>query len=181
MARVPYVDPNDLDSEYRDLVVSSLQPGETLNVYRAIVNNPDVLDGFRAFLGVLWNRSGLTDRQREIVILTTAAETGSSYEWHQHAGIAADAGLDQTEIDAIARDDRRPFPVEEQALLSYTRAVIRGRVTDPLHEAAAERFDEQTLVAIGATAAGYLALARVIDALDVDIEAGEAFVGWDPV
>ena len=75
MARVPYVDPNDLDSEYRDLVVSSLQPGETLNVYRAIANNPDVLDGFRAFLGVLWNRSGLTDRQREIVILTTAAET----------------------------------------------------------------------------------------------------------
>lgn len=69
MARVPYVDPNDLDSEYRDLVVSSLQPGETLNVYRAIANNPDVLDGFRAFLGVLWNRSGLTDRQREIVIL----------------------------------------------------------------------------------------------------------------
>jgi len=180
MARVPYVNGDDLDSEYRDLVVSSLQPGRSLNVYRAIATNPDVLAGLRAFLGSLWNHSGLTDRQREIVILTTASEITSSYEWHQHVRIAADAGLGRGEIAAIARDDRGSFSTTEGDLIAYTRAVVRGRVTDSLHEAMAEHFDEGTVTGVAATATGYLALGRTIDALGVSLEAGDEFVGWDP-
>lgn len=180
MARVPYVDGDGLDSEYQDLVVSSLQPGRSLNVYRAIANNPDVLEGLRAFLGSLWNHSGLTDRQREIVILTTASEITSSYEWHQHVRIATDAGLDRGELAAIARDDRTDFPTAERELIAYTRAVVRGRVTDSLHDAVTGHFDERTITGVAATATGYLALGRVIDALGVSLEADDEFVGWDP-
>ncbi|MFB6123967.1 MAG: carboxymuconolactone decarboxylase family protein [Haloferacaceae archaeon] len=179
MARVPYVTQDDLDGEYQDLIVSSLQPGKTVNVYSAIGNNQEVLGGFRAFLGALWSDSGLTDRQREIVILTAATEIDSAYEWHQHVSIAIDAGLDEAEISALARDDRSPFSTAEQALVAYTRAVARGRVNDVLHEAASEHFDRETLVGAAATAAGYVALGRVIDALGVEIEAGDEFVGWD--
>ncbi|WP_255167226.1 carboxymuconolactone decarboxylase family protein [Natrononativus amylolyticus] len=180
MARVPYVTQDDLDPEYQELVVSSLQPGKTVNVYSAIGNNQEVLRGLREFLGALWNHSGLTDRQREIVILTAASEIGSAYEWHQHVTIATDAGLEPAEIGAIARDDRRALPDEERALVAYTRAVVRGRVTDALHEAVVEYVGEETTVGAAATAAGYLALGRIIDALDVDLEAGDEFVGWDP-
>ena len=180
MARVPYVTREDLDPEFRDLVVSSLQPGETLNVYSAIGNNAEVLRGLRGFLGALWNHSGLGDRQREIVILTAASEIGSTYEWHQHVGIAADAGLTAEEIGAIARDDRTPFSTAEQGLVAYARAVARGRVEEPLHAAMAEHFDDETIVGAAATAAGYVALGRVIDALGVEIESGDEFVGWAP-
>jgi alkylhydroperoxidase family enzyme len=179
MARVPPVTASDLDPEHRDLIVSSLQPGETLNVYSTIGNNESILVGLRAFLSTLWDESGLSDRQREIVILTTASETRQDYEWHQHVGIASNAGLDRTEIGAIARDDRAGFSTSEQALIAYTRAVIRGRVTDALHEAAAEQFDEETMIGAAATAAGYLALGRMIEAFDIEIEADEEFVGWD--
>lgn len=180
MARVPYVAADELEPEYRDLVVSSLQPGETLNVYSAIATNQDVLYGLRAFLGSLWSDSGLTDRQREIVILTTAAEMGSEYEWHQHAAIATDAGIEPTEIAAIARDDHEPFTDEEAALVAYARAVVRGRVTDPLHAAVLEYVDEGTVVGAASTAAGYAALGLIIDALGVEIESGDEFVGWEP-
>lgn len=180
MARVPYVTQKDLDPDYRDLVVSSLQPGKTVNVYSAIGNNQAVLRGFREALGAFWNDSGLTDRQREIVILTAAAEIRSAYEWQQHVSIAGDAGLTPAEIAAIARDDRSPFPDEERALVAYTRAVARGRVDDALHEAMTEYFQTDTVVGAASTAAGYVALGRVIDALGVDIEADEEFVGWDP-
>lgn len=180
MPRVPYVEQDALDAEYRDLVVSSLQPGKTVNVYSAIANNPEVLRGFREALGSVWNHSGLTDRQRELVVLAAASETGSAYEWHQHVTIATDAGITREEIAAVARDDRSPFPEAERALLAYTRAVVRGRVDDAHHAALAEHFDADTVVGAAATAAGYLALGRVIDALGVDIEAGDEFVGWDP-
>ena len=165
MARVPYVPQAELDPDYQDLVVSSLQPGKQLNVYSALSNNQEVLRGMRALLGTLWNDSGLTDRQREIVILTLASETGSEYEWHQHVSIAAEAGLE---------------PEEEHLIVSYTRAVAQGRVTDELHEAIGEHLGERALVGAASTAAGYLALGRVIDALAVEVERGDQFVGWDP-
>ena len=106
MPRVDYVTQEEIGEEYADLIVSSLQPGKRANVYSAIGNNPAVLAGFREFLGSLWEHSGLSDRQREIAILTAASEIGSEYEWHQHVNIATDAGLTREEIAAIGRDDR---------------------------------------------------------------------------
>jgi len=179
MGRVPYRTEDEVAQEYREYVVSSLQPGERLNVYSAVANNPDVLAGLREFLSSLWARSGLTERQREVVILATAAEIGGAYEWHQHVNIATGVGLTAGEISAIGRDDRSGFPVEEQALIAYTRAVVRGRVTDALHDGVAEHFGERAMVGAAATAAGYLALGRLIDAFDVGIESGEEFVGWE--
>ena len=79
MARVPYVDASDVPDEYEDLLESSLQ-GKPLHVYQSIGNNPAVLAGFRSFLGSLWTDSGLTDRERELVILAVARETGNRYE-----------------------------------------------------------------------------------------------------
>lgn len=179
MARVPYTDPAELPAEYRDLVVSSLQPGKTVNVYRAIGNNPEVLDGFRTFLGSLWNESGLADRERELVILATARAVDCAYEWHQHVGIAKDAGVTEAEIRAINAGDTGEFSAAEAVLLDYTNAVINGTVTDDLSDDLADHYDTETVAGATATAAGYLALARVIDALGVEIEAGDEFVGWD--
>lgn len=179
MARVAYTDPEDLPEEYRDLVVSSLQPGKTVNVYRAIGNNPDVLDGFRTFLGALWSDTGLEDRQRELVILATARAVDSAYEWHQHVGIARGVGVTDDEIRAVGAGDLDAFDDDDRALLEYTTAVVAGTVTDELHEAIAARLDDATVAGAAATAAGYLALARVIDALGVEIETGDEFVGWD--
>lgn len=179
MARVPYASKEDLDPEYHDLIVSSLQ-GKPRNVYAAIGNNPVVLKGLRQFFGSLWTDSGLTDRQRELVILTAASEFGSTYEWHQHTNIALGVGIEAEEIAAIGRDDREPFSSTEAALIAYTRAVARGRVEEPHHIAISEYFDDSTVVGIAATAAAYAALANLIDALGVEIEAGEEFVGWAP-
>ncbi|MFB6157604.1 MAG: carboxymuconolactone decarboxylase family protein [Haloferacaceae archaeon] len=178
MARVPYIEPEELDPEYRDLVVSSLQPGKRVNVYSAVGNNPPVLRGLRDYLGALWNDSGLTDRQRELVILTVAAETGNRYEWHQHVNIAEGAGVTREEMTAIAEDDADPFDAGEVALCEYARAVVGNGVTDDVHEAVADRFDDRTVAGAAATAAGYLCLGRVIEALGVEIEAGDEFVGW---
>jgi alkylhydroperoxidase family enzyme len=134
----------------------------------------------REFLGALWSHSGLTERHRELVILTAASEIGSEYEWHQHVNIATDVGLRPDEIAAIARDDRSSFPDEEQALVAYARAVARGRVTDGLHELVSEYFDEETVVGAASITAGYVGLGRVIDALGVEIETGDEFAGWVP-
>lgn len=179
MARVPYVDPADIPEEYRDLVVSKLQ-GKPVNVYAALGNNPEVLAGTRAFLSSLWESTGLTDRERELVILLTAAENESRYEWHQHVGIGADAGVTEAEMAAIADGDLDGFDGDESVLLRYAAAVLDREVDDALHDEFVAAYDESTAVGVASLANGYTSLAGVLDALDVGLEDGEAFAGWDP-
>ncbi len=179
MARVPYVDPEDLPAEYRDLVVSKLQ-GKPVNVYAAIGNNPEVLAGTRAFLSSLWESTGLPDRERELVILLAAAESDSRYEWHQHVGIGGDAGVTEAEMAAIADGDLDGFEGDEAVLLRYAAVVLDHEVDDALHDAFVGAYDESTAVGVASLATGYRSLAGVLDALDVGLEDGEEFRGWDP-
>jgi len=179
MARVSYVDPEDLPEEYRDLVVSKLQ-GRPVNVYAALGNNPEVLAGTRAFLSSLWESSGLTERERELVILLAAAENRSRYEWHQHVRIGRDAGVAEAEMAAIAGGDFDAFDDGEALLLRYAHAALGREVDDALHDEFVAARDESTAVGVASLANGYTSLAGVLDALDVGLEDGDEFAGWDP-
>lgn len=179
MARVPYVDASDVPDEYEDLLESSLQ-GKPLHVYQSIGNNPEVLAGFRSFLGSLWTDSGLSDRERELVILASAHEAGSRYEWHQHVNIARGVGIDDDEIAAIGSSDTEPLSGDETTLIEYARAVVRGEVDAVAHDEIAALYDDETVVGIAATASGYDALSGVIDAVDLELESGTEWHGWDP-
>lgn len=176
MARIPYADAEDLPSEYRELLVSSLQ-GKPVNVYRAIGNNPEVLHGLRTFLGSLWEESGLDDHSRELVILTVCREAPSPYEWHQHVNIARDVGIDDAKIEAIAKREYDEFDRPEQLLVEYVSAVVTDDVTDELYEDVAAQYTDSQLVGITGLAGGYTGLARMLEAFDVETET--SFVGWE--
>lgn len=177
MARVHHVSESDLDPEYHDLLFSGLQPDKKVNVYASVGNNPEILSGLRTFLGTVWSDSGLTDRQRELVILAVADQIGSEYEWQQHVNIATKLGLEEAEIVAVSTGDLDRFTPEERLLTEYARAVVDGEVTDELHADLAERFDDETIVGIAAAAAGYLTFGRIVGALGVETES--SFVGWE--
>ncbi|MFC7157026.1 carboxymuconolactone decarboxylase family protein [Halomarina halobia] len=188
MVRIPYVDPDDLPEENRNLLETSMDAGdleeahehlfstETRNVHRAIGNNPAVLRGFRSSNTTLWNESGVTERQRELVILATARAIDSRYEWHQHVRHALGAGLTPDEIRAIAREDYDSFSDPEAALLTYVAALTQGEVEDDQYTGVAAQFDDSTVVGITMLASKYVGLARALAAFDVDTE--EPFVGW---
>lgn len=177
MARVPYVESEDVPEEHRDLLVSSLQD-RPLHVYQALGNNPEVLAGMRGFFGSLWSDSGLSDRRRELVVLGVTREIDNAYEWHQHVNIARAEGIEDETIATISAGEFDALDEEEAILLRYALAVVRGEVDDRAHDAVSELYDDSAVVGIAALAEGYAALGGVIDALGVDLE-GE-FVGWDP-
>ncbi|ESS03504.1 MAG: hypothetical protein A07HR67_01902 [uncultured archaeon A07HR67] len=185
MARVPYVDATDVPDDHEALLESSLQ-NRPLNVYRSIGNNPAVLAGMRSFLRSLWDDSGLSDRERELVILATAAEIGSRYEWHQHVTIARDVGIEDAVIAAIGAGgaggagDPAGLDADERTLIGYVRAVVREEVDAVAHAAIAASYDEAAIVGIAALAQGYVALGGLIRAFDLELEPGRTFHGWDP-
>lgn len=179
MARVPYVDATDVPDDHEHLLESALQ-GEPLHVYRSIGNNPAVLAGMRSFLRSLWNDSGLTEREREFVILATAREIDSRYEWHRHVNVARDVGIDDAVIAAVGDDDLARLGDDERTLVEYARAVVRGDVDAVTHASIASLYDDAEIVGIAATAGGYAALGGLIRAFDLELEPGTPFHGWDP-
>ena len=179
MARVPYAEAADVPDEYEDLLESSLQ-GKPLHVYRSVGNNPEVLAGLRSFLGSLWTDSGLTERERELVILAVASEVGNRYEWHQHVNIARGVGIGDDEIAALGAGETGPLGEEETTLVEYALAVVRGEVDAVAHDEIAALYDDGTVVGIAAAARGYDALGGMIDAFDLELESETEFHGWDP-
>ncbi|ELZ39987.1 carboxymuconolactone decarboxylase [Halorubrum californiense DSM 19288] len=179
MARVPYAEKSDVPDEYEDLLESSLQ-GKPLHVYQSIGNNPEVLAGLRSFLGSLWTDSGLTDRERELVILAVTSDIGNRYEWHQHVNVARGVGISDDEIAALGRGDPAPLGDAETTLVEYALAVARGEVDAIAHEEIAALYDDETVVGIAAAARGYDALGGMIDAFDLELESGTELHGWDP-
>jgi alkylhydroperoxidase family enzyme len=185
MARIDYVDPEDLPAEKRHLLdsMSDEEPDDhglrrdRLNVYRLLGRNRAVLEGFREYLGTVWSEAGLDAHEREVVILATARAADSRYEWHQHVRVALDEGMAPETILAIAQDGPKRLADAHAALYEYVTAFVAGEVDDDTHARLASHYDEPTVLGVATLAGNYLGLAHVFDALDVDLETG--FVGWD--
>ncbi|WP_134670219.1 carboxymuconolactone decarboxylase family protein [Halorussus marinus] len=187
MARIPYVDQEDLPPDRQSLLDTLSDEaessdahslgGETLNVYRAMGNNADLLAAFQTYGSAVWDESGLSAREREFVILSVAFHADSAYEWHQHVRVALDEGLTVEEIRAVSGGDRERLDEDARTLVAYVGAFVDGTVDDDDHDRLAARYDDETVVGIDLLAGTYLGLARALDALAVETEV--EFVGWD--
>lgn len=181
MARVSYVDEDDVPEEYQDLLISALQ-GKPVHAYRSFGNNPEVLYGVRQLFSALWSDTGLSSRERELVVLVVAKKLRAEYEWHSHVKIAQgidvphEQVLSREEILALADDEYDGFSETEQLLIEYTHAVLDGAVHDGLHARMAEVYDDSTIVGACVLAGTYAMVARFFDAIDIDTD-GE-FHGW---
>jgi alkylhydroperoxidase family enzyme len=80
--RLPLVDPDDPDADprARELLgrVAALR-GRTLNVYRAIGNHPEVLEGVLRFGTAAYFRNSLTPAQRELAYLGASVANDCHY------------------------------------------------------------------------------------------------------
>ncbi len=189
MARIPYVDHDDLDPGDGELLDSSSPPEDlaeeyqhlmstrTRNSYRAIGHFPDVLRMYRDLVESIKRDSGLTVTEQEYVILRCARKIPSRYEWHNHVRIALNAGVEADAIRSIADRSYDDFSPEHRALLDYVDAFLEGTVDDEIHAALADFYDDATVVGVCLFAGYWLMNARVVDALGVEVE--EPFVGWD--
>lgn len=191
MARVPYLTQEDLSADEREALDalsdeeddgekkdSSNQTG-VRNVYHIMAHNVDLLNGFRTFGSTLWHESGLSPIERETVILATARNLDSKYEWHQHVRIAQDEGISAEEIVAISNSNTDRLTSSQAAIVEYVNDFAHGNVDEDVHELLSERFQNDEIVGIGMLCGLYIGLARLLDALNVSIEDNEEFVGWE--
>lgn len=174
LARVPLISPEP-DTELAPLAakLSGARRGKLINVYRALLNSPSLAESwFQHINAVRWGTS-LDGRLREIVIIRIGHLAKAAYVIKQHVPkLAVADGVSVVECDAL-RDWRSSplFDARERAVLAYADAVtLDAAASDETFADVARHFDAKGLVDLTVLIATYNMHARVVNALELDLE-----------
>jgi alkylhydroperoxidase family enzyme len=145
--------------------------GTPPNVYKALGNHPKLVAAWAEFSKTLRHDTRTPRALRELVILRGAQLMRSEYEWAQHLPMARKAGVREEQILALPAWRSSPeFDAREKAALALGEAVTQGRVSDEVYEEAVRHFGHHDYVELALVAAFYAMVARMIDAMGVQLE-----------
>lgn len=168
MARVRYLNPEDLAPEYQDM------PRMKSNITRALANSPRGAR-HKAGLGMyLRHESNLNPRLRELAILQVGYSTGSEYEYAHHVDVALSFGVSEADILAIAADSAG----QESSLEPLARAVLRAAremterlsLSDETFAVLNKALNAESLIDLLIAIGEYNGMVRIMAALQVDLE-----------
>ena len=151
--------------------LEELWGGTPPNLYKQLANHPKVIEAWNQFARTLRHESRTPRALRELMILRGAQLMRSEYEWAQHLKMARKAGISEAQINALAAWwSSKEFDAKEKAALALCEAVTQGHVSDAVYAEAMKHFDHQDYVELAVTAAFYAMVARMLDAMHVQLE-----------
>jgi alkylhydroperoxidase family enzyme len=168
MARLPYLEADQIAPEYRDMLERNT------NLHKLLVNSPDMARAFNGVGGYIRFKSKLDPRLRELAILQVGWLEKSEYEFTHHVKIGREFGVTDDDIaDLMAETAGQRSKLEPLA-----RAVLRGAremtrelamQEETFAEIKRELSDEQ-MVDLVLTIAFYCAVVRVLATMRIDNE-----------
>lgn len=168
MARIPYLDRENLAPEHRDLLARNI------NLYRTLVHSPNGLRSFSGLGQYIRYGSKLDPRLRELAILQVGYLTRSKYEYSHHIKIGRDFGVSDDDIRGmIAETEGRPSNLEPVAKVVLRAA--REMTTDLAASEAtfaelAAAFSTEHLTDLVITIAFYSAVVRILETMQIGVE-----------
>jgi alkylhydroperoxidase family enzyme len=172
VTRVPLVPDESADDVTASVFAAFYAEGrEPIALYRALANAPSMLRSYSTLARAL-RHDAVTDRcLRELVILRTAQLTDSEYEWSHHVPMATAAGVPADQIRALAAwEQSTAFDERQRAALRCAEEVHSLGVTDETFAELERVLDVAGALEIVLTASFYQAVARMIQALDLEVE-----------
>jgi 4-carboxymuconolactone decarboxylase len=150
------------------------QPLGRLNIFATLARHPELFKAWMPFAGYLLTAGTLSGRDRELLILRTAINCGSPYEWGQHVRISLAGGIDRETIDRVpAGADAPGWSAAESALLRAADELhVDAKVSDATWAALAESYDERQLIEIVMLVGQYHMVAFTLNSLGVEQDEG---------
>lgn len=181
--RIAPVDLTTIDDEQREALAPftgggrdvTKSDGAVLNIFRTMVHAPKALTAFLAWGGyILSRRNSLAERNRELVILRAGFNCGSGYEFTQHTRIGLQAGLSESEIEAIkAGPDDPSWSAEDRAMLRATDDLTRDfHVSDESWAALSFLTDAQKMHLV-MTVGQYTQVSMMLNSFGVQLDPGQ--------
>ncbi len=144
------------------------------NIFPTLAQHPEFFRAWLPFGGFLLTAGKLSGRDRELLILRTAVNCRSSYEWGQHVRISLDGGIDRETIDRVLEGpDADGWSPQEAALLRAADELrADSRISDGTWETLAEAYDTEHLIEVTMVVGHYTMLAGALNSLGVELDEG---------
>ena len=168
MARLPYLDEDDLAEEDKDIVK------RPINLNRIIAHSPEAAHKFSGVGGYIRFGSSLDPRLREMAILQVGYLTKSPYEYSHHLKIGRDFGVAESDVTAIETETAggdSGLPKLDRAVLRGAREMTEGmKLSDDTYAVWGEHLSEAHIVDLTMVIAFYNGVVRLLGALEIDVE-----------
>jgi 4-carboxymuconolactone decarboxylase len=144
------------------------------NIFPSIARHPALFRAWLPFAAYLLSDGLLPARERELLILRTARNCRSSYEWGQHVRIAAALGMSGDDFSGILDGPEAAGWSESDAVLLRSADELHadGKIRDETWATLAGYFDEASLIEITMLVGHYHMVAFVLNSLEVELDEG---------
>ena len=172
MARLTNLSREELkqeDQKYYDEISASR--GSVRGPYGVLLHSPDLAARVAHTGAYVRYDFDMPEALKETVIIATAREIKSQYEFAAHARLARQAGVSESTIKAVA-DGSAPAGLsgDEQLVVRYTQQLLRDhKVNDATFNAVQERFGIQGALNMTVLIGHYLLVGQVLAAFEVEL------------
>ena len=175
MARLPDLNRDQLnaeDQQYFDEILGSR--GSVRGPYGVLLHSPKLAARVANTGTYVRFESDMPNSLKEVVIITTAREIKSQYEFTAHARLAREAKVSDETIKAIAQGTApQGLTGDEELLVRFTQQLLRDhKVTDATYNAVKDRFGVQGTVDVTGLIGHYLLVGQVLAVFEVELAAG---------
>jgi alkylhydroperoxidase family enzyme len=168
MARLPYLEPDQVAEQYRDMLKRNT------NLHKLLVNSPEMARAFSGLGGYIRNRSTLDTRLRELAILQVGWIERSEYEFTHHVKIGKEFGVTDADIEGmIAETAGKPSNLDPltKAVLKGAREMVRNlAMAESTFAEIKNSLSDEHMVDLVVTIGFYCAVVRVLATMKMDNE-----------
>ena len=176
--RIPPLPPDEWEGDVKRILEAvpggvSTRLGDN-NIFPTLARHPELFRAWLRLAGYLLTSGTLPGRDRELLILRTAVNCRSPYEWGQHVRISLAGGMARDEIDRVLEGpDADGWSEHEAALLRAADELHEGfRISDDTWETLARTCDTEQLIEATMVVGQYHMVAFALNTFGVELDEG---------
>ena len=168
MARLPYLEADQVAPEYRDMLKRNT------NLHKLLVNSPDMARAFSGLGGYIRHKSKLDPRLRELAILQVGWLERSEYEFTHHVKIGKEFGVTDEDIQGLFLEtEGKPSKLDPltKTVLKGAREMVRDiGMSDATFAEIKQHLSNEHMTDLVLIIAYYCAVVRVLATMKIDNE-----------
>ncbi len=179
MPRIPPLSEPEWPESLRDVLAQSPagltgRLGEN-NVFTTLAQHEGLFRAWIRLGGFLLSAGAALDpRTRELLILRSARNCGSSYEWGQHVRIAQALGISREEIERVAEGPGASglAPADAALLRAADELHEHAKISDGTWRELSGAHDRRAMLEIAMLVGHYTMLAYALNSCEVELDEG---------